>query len=83
MKYYKNEKNIGMYGNWNRCIELSNGEYLTILNDDKASPLNWRVNKAKLNKLPANLQTKELTSNVAIVSILSSIDLIMDRYDYE
>lgn len=56
---------------------------LTILNDDKASPLNWRVNKAKLNKLPANLQTKELTSNIAIVSILSSIDLIMDRYDYE
>lgn len=32
--YYKNEKNIGMYGNWNRCIELARGEYITILNDD-------------------------------------------------
>ncbi|MCF2674458.1 glycosyltransferase family 2 protein [Fusobacterium varium] len=32
--YYKNEENIGMYGNWNRCIELARGEYITILNDD-------------------------------------------------
>ncbi|SDC07728.1 MULTISPECIES: glycosyltransferase family 2 protein [unclassified Candidatus Frackibacter] len=32
--YFKNEKNIGMFGNWNRCIELAKGEYITILNDD-------------------------------------------------
>lgn len=32
--YYKNEKNIGMFGNMNRAIELSNGEYVTILHDD-------------------------------------------------
>lgn len=32
--YYKNEENIGMFGNWNRCIELARGEYITILNDD-------------------------------------------------
>ncbi|OWK71254.1 glycosyltransferase [Pedobacter sp. AJM] len=34
LSYYKNEENIGMFGNWNRCIELSSGKYLTILNDD-------------------------------------------------
>lgn len=34
IKYYKNEKNIGMFGNWNRCIELANGQYITLLNDD-------------------------------------------------
>lgn len=34
LSYYKNAENIGMFGNWNRCIELSRGEYLTILNDD-------------------------------------------------
>lgn len=34
IKYYKNEKNIGMFGNWNRCIELARGEYISILNDD-------------------------------------------------
>ncbi len=32
--YYINENNIGMFGNWNRCIELANGEWITILNDD-------------------------------------------------
>lgn len=32
--YYKNEKNVGLYSNWNRCIELAQGEYITILNDD-------------------------------------------------
>lgn len=64
-----------------KALKLS--KELTILNDDKASPLNWRINKGKLSKLPANLQTKELTSNTAIVSILSSIDLIMDKDNYE
>lgn len=34
VSYYKNKKNIGMFGNWNRCIELSKGKYITILNDD-------------------------------------------------
>lgn len=34
ISYYKNEKNMGMYGNWNRCIELAKGEYISILNDD-------------------------------------------------
>lgn len=32
--YYKNEKNIGMYGNMNRAIELARGKYMTILHDD-------------------------------------------------
>lgn len=32
--YYKNEQNIGMFGNWNRCIELALGEYMVILSDD-------------------------------------------------
>lgn len=32
--YYKNEENIGMIGNWNRCIELARGKWLTFLHDD-------------------------------------------------
>jgi hypothetical protein len=32
--YYINDENIGMFGNWNRCIELVRGEYITILHDD-------------------------------------------------
>lgn len=32
--YYRNENNLGMPGNWNRCIELSRSEYFCILHDD-------------------------------------------------
>ncbi|MDC0589897.1 glycosyltransferase [Porticoccaceae bacterium] len=34
IRYFRNDKNIGMFGNWNRCIELARGKWLTILNDD-------------------------------------------------
>lgn len=32
--YYKNKKNIGMFGNWNRCIELAQSKWMLILHDD-------------------------------------------------
>ena len=32
--YYKNEKNIGMFGNWNRCIELADTPWIAMLHDD-------------------------------------------------
>ena len=32
--YYKNEENIGMTGNWNRCFELCNGDYAVMIHDD-------------------------------------------------
>ena len=31
---YRNESNIGMFGNWNRCLQLARGRWVTILNDD-------------------------------------------------
>ena len=34
LSYYKNESNLGMFGNWNRCLELATGRYVTILHDD-------------------------------------------------
>lgn len=33
-RVYRNEANLGMFGNWNRCLELANGKYVTILSDD-------------------------------------------------
>ena len=41
IKYFLNEKNLGMFGNWNQCISLSSSEYLTILNDDDILHPNW------------------------------------------
>ncbi len=34
VRYYRNEKNIGMTGNWNRCIELAAGKWVVLLHDD-------------------------------------------------
>jgi glycosyltransferase involved in cell wall biosynthesis len=33
-RYYVNRQNLGLFGNWNRCIQLADGEWMTILNDD-------------------------------------------------
>ena len=34
IRYYRNEKNIGMTGNWNRCIEMARGKWVVLLHDD-------------------------------------------------
>lgn len=34
VSYYKNSVNIGMGGNWNRCIELVKSPWLVLLHDD-------------------------------------------------
>lgn len=34
ISYYLNEVNIGMFGNWNRGIELSNTKYVSMIHDD-------------------------------------------------
>lgn len=34
LRYYRNETNIGMFPNWNRCISLTKSRYISILNDD-------------------------------------------------
>ncbi len=31
VKIYKNEKNLGMSGNWNRCLELCTGEFMKLV----------------------------------------------------
>ncbi|MCT4647353.1 MAG: glycosyltransferase [Carboxylicivirga sp.] len=33
-RYYRNEANLGMVGNWNRCINLAKGKWVTFLHDD-------------------------------------------------
>jgi hypothetical protein len=34
VKYYRNDFNIGMFANWNKCAELVNSMYLLIIGDD-------------------------------------------------
>lgn len=33
-RYFVNDENTGLFGNWNRCITLARSEWMTILNDD-------------------------------------------------
>lgn len=34
LRFFKNKENLGLFGNFNRCIELSKGKYIHILNSD-------------------------------------------------
>lgn len=40
-RYYVNSENIGAFGNWNRCIELARGSWVSILNDDDLLDTNY------------------------------------------
>lgn len=32
--YYQNKENIGLFGNWNRCLEIAKGKWIAMLHDD-------------------------------------------------
>lgn len=34
LRYYKNSRNLGMAGNWNRLCQLAKGEWMVMLHDD-------------------------------------------------
>lgn len=72
--YYKNQKNIGMTGNWNRGIELARGEWLTILHDDdKLLPdfLHSMVSVIKKNTKIEMLIPKVVTCNDQNINIIN------------
>ena len=41
IKYYVNESNIGMIGNWNRCFKLADSEYVAMVHDDDILSRNY------------------------------------------
>ena len=59
VKFYKNATNIGMVGNWNKCLEYAQGKYIKYLcSDDKFHP----------DLLKKFVQVMEQHPQVAIVS---------------
>lgn len=44
LKFYKNTKNLGLFGNFNRCIELARGKYIHILHSDDFIDPNFTQN---------------------------------------
>lgn len=65
IKYIKNETNIGMVNNWNKCIDLAQGEYLIIFHDDD-------IMKPEL--LEKEVEILERDNNTVLVA--ANIDLI-------
>lgn len=63
--YYKNRENIGMFGNWNRCIELARGKWIAFLHDDDLLNSNYLIEIYKL-----------LARKDNISGILTSFDII-------
>lgn len=52
-RYYVNRENVGVFPNWNRCIELARGEWVTILNDDDLLDPNYLdLMFAEIDRLP-------------------------------
>ena len=62
--YYHNEKNLGMFGNWNRCIELARSPFVTFLHDDDV------LNENCLSTLMS------IQSNTLEKAIFSAFDII-------
>ena len=48
LRYYVNEKNIGMEGNWNRGIQLAKGKYISMLHDDDMLVNTYAINIKRL-----------------------------------
>jgi glycosyltransferase involved in cell wall biosynthesis len=69
LRYYRNSENIGMFGNWNRCLQLSKCQYLTILNDDDLLNENWLsvvYNYKDLGLVKVNCKKFQLDSDINI-----------------
>lgn len=47
LSLYRNEKNVGMIGNWNKCIQLAKANWLVILHDDDMMKPNALFNLVK------------------------------------
>ena len=53
IRYIRNETNIGMVRNWNKCIEASSGDYIIIFHaDDYADPYLIENEKGILDENP-------------------------------
>ena len=75
--YYKNETNIGMFGNWNRCIELAGADYFCILSDDDMLKHDF-VEKI-LNKLATLDSCAAISANFEFVDEMDRVVLPTDN----
>lgn len=68
IRYFKNNENYGMFGNWNQCLGLARGRYVTLLHDDDLLDTPFAI---IMNRLVSN---KELFSETLIGFNISILD---------
>ena len=52
LRFYRNTQNLGLVGNWNRCLELTRGEYIAIFHQDDLMMPNYLSRQvAMLNEI--------------------------------
>lgn len=71
--YYTNTKNLGMFGNWNRGIELARGKWIAFLHDDDLLRKDYLV------------LVKKIIENTKAAAIIASNDKITntDTVEYD
>ncbi len=77
IKYYRNSINIGMFGNWNRCIELARSKWYSILNDDDILNVDWLDSVYSQVGMKKMIITgyKKVSSSKEIIEYLSNYNL--------
>ncbi len=89
IKYYRNETNLGITRNWNRCIELSRGDYVIILHQDDTLLDNALEKEARvLDEKPevgvvfGNTKVRYLPSDKIVIYPGWSTPFSLNGYDF-
>ena len=78
LSVYKNEKNLGMAGNWNKCLSLCHGDYVRLLcADDRIAPDLISREVAVLDSVPSVVM---VSSDTAFVNEAGQVVGHYDRY---
>jgi glycosyltransferase involved in cell wall biosynthesis len=70
--YYKNEQNLGMFGNWNRCFQLARAPCVCLLHDDDLLHDDYLINTRKFINLSGKaicIKYKILKKNSEVLNI--------------
>lgn len=76
--YYKNETNLGVFGNWNRGIELANAEWVMILHTDDFCKNNFLQNMK--NIIDEHPEIDQLTCKYKLLDFLKDDIDIANEY---
>ena len=76
--YYKNVANLGVFGNWNRGIELAESEWVTILHTDDFYRENYL--QTMKNIIDMHPEIDQLACNYKLINLLDSTTNISDEF---